>query len=142
MKIAVACDHGGLDLKRDVVAFLTELGHEVEDLGTHDDTSIDYPDYAKKVCLQLQNGQSERGVLVCGTGQGMAMTANKVPGIRAAVVSDAFSARMAIEHNDARVLCLGQRVLGTSLATECLKAWLNAEFSGGRHARRVAKIEE
>ncbi len=142
MKIAVACDHGGLDLKRDVVAFLTELGHEVEDLGTHDDTSIDYPDYAKKVCLQLQNGQCERGVLVCGTGQGMAMTANKVPGIRAAVVSDAFSARMAIEHNDARVLCLGQRVLGTSLATECLKAWLNAEFSGGRHARRVAKIEE
>ncbi len=142
MKIAVACDHGGLDLKRDVVAFLTELGHEVQDLGTHDATSIDYPDYAKKVCNQLQSGQAERGVLVCGTGQGMAMTANKVPGIRAAVVSDSFSARMAMEHNDARILCLGQRVLGTSLATECLNAWLNAEFGGGRHARRVAKIEE
>jgi ribose 5-phosphate isomerase B len=142
MKIAVACDHGGLVLKRDVVAFLTELGHEVQDLGTHDATSIDYPDYAKKVCAQLQSGQSERGVLVCGTGQGMAMTANKVPGIRAAVVSDSFSARMAMEHNDARILCLGQRVLGTSLAGECLNAWLNAEFGGGRHARRVAKIEE
>ena len=142
MKIAVACDHGGLDLKRDVVAFLQELGHDVADLGTHDGASIDYPDYAKKVCGQLQSGEAERGVLVCGTGQGMAMTANKVPGIRAAVVSDSFSARMAMEHNDARVLCLGQRVLGTSLARECLNAWLDAEFGGGRHARRVAKIEE
>jgi len=142
MKIAVACDHGGLDLKRAVIEFLQHLGHEVADLGTHDSASIDYPDYAKKVCEQLKSGVAERGVLVCGTGQGMAMTANKIAGVRAAVVSDAFSARMAMEHNDARVLCLGQRVLGTSLATECLNTWLNAEFGGGRHARRVAKIEE
>jgi len=140
MRLALGCDHGGLRLKQHIKAVLIELGHTVDDLGTHDSKSTDYPDYAEKVARRVAAGESDRGVLVCGTGIGMSIAANKVDGVRAAVVSDAFSARMASEHNDARVLCLGERVVGTSLAELCLKAWLDAEFEGGRHSRRVDKI--
>ena len=141
MKIALGSDHGGLRLKSAVAAHLTALGHEIEDFGTHGPGSVDYPEFARPVALAVAAGTFERGVLVCGTGQGVAMTANTVPGVRAAVVADTFSASMATLHNDARVLCLGERVVGTGLALACIDAWLNAKFEGGRHARRVAKIE-
>lgn len=141
MRIAAGCDHAGLELKNAVVKHLRAAGHDVEDLGTHDHTSIDYPDYAQKVAHAVVAGEFVRGILVCGTGQGMAIAANKIPGIRAAVVADTFSAAMVAQHNDANVLCLGQRVVGEGLALAIVDAYMNAAFEGGRHARRVAKIE-
>ncbi len=141
MRIALASDHGGLRLKHAVIAHLRAQGHEAEDLGPFDDASVDYPDYAKIVAHKVVSGEFPKGILVCGTGQGMAITANHISGIRAAIVSDTFSARMAAEHNDANILCLGQRVVGEGLAMECVDAWLNTPFAGGRHARRVEKIE-
>ena len=141
MRIAVGADHGGYELKQALCAHLRALGHEVTDHGPEGTASVDYPDYARKIAQAVGAGDAERGVLVCGTGQGMAMTANKVPGVRAAVVSDVFSAQMAMLHNDARVICLGQRVVGPGLALTLLDAWLEAKFEGGRHARRVGKIE-
>lgn len=140
MRVAIAADHGGFILKNELINKLKESGYEVVDHGVNGSESVDYPDYARLVTRSVLDGEAVRGVLVCGTGQGMAMSANKVPGIRAAVVSDPFSAQMAMAHNDARVLCLGQRVLGGSLAWLCLEAWLQSEFEGGRHARRVEKI--
>ncbi|MCB9689106.1 MAG: ribose 5-phosphate isomerase B [Alphaproteobacteria bacterium] len=141
MRVAMGSDHAGLELKRVLADHLRAAGHEVRDLGTEDGRSCDYPDFAKAVCHAVLDGSAERGVLVCGTGQGMAMTANKVSGIRAAVVADTFSARMAMMHNDARVLCLGQRVVGAGLAADIVDAWVSATFEGGRHANRVAKME-
>ncbi len=141
MRIAVGADHGGYELKEALCTHLGGLGHEVVDHGPDGTSSVDYPDYGRKVAQAVASGDADRGVLVCGTGQGMAMTANKVSGVRAAVVSDVFSAQMAMLHNDARVLCLGQRVVGPGLAVTLLDAWLGAEFEGGRHARRVGKIE-
>lgn len=141
MRIAVGSDHAGRSLKDQVAEHLRQLGHEVDDLGTHGSESVDYPDFGRQVALAVAQERAERGVLVCGTGQGMAMTANKVPGIRAAVVADALSAQMAMAHNDARVLCLGERVVGPGLALVLVDAWLGASFEGGRHARRVGKIE-
>lgn len=141
MRIATASDHAGLELRRAIVERLRTLGHEVEDLGTHEPTSTDYPDWAKAVAERVHDGRAERGILVCGTGQGMAITANKVPGVRAAVVSDTFSAKMAIAHNDARVLCVGARVVGLGLAFELVDVWLATTFEGGRHALRLAKVE-
>jgi ribose 5-phosphate isomerase B len=141
MKIAMGADHGGYVLKQELAEHLRSMGHEVIDHGPNGPESVDYPDYGRKVAMAVAAGDVERGVLVCGTGQGMAMTANKVKGVRAAVVSDVFSARMATLHNDARVLCLGQRVVGAGLALTLVDAWLGEEFEGGRHARRVAKIE-
>ncbi len=140
MRIVVGADHGGFRLKAVLVEHLEGEGHDVVDLGTSGPESVDYPDRGAPVARAVANGEADRGVLVCGTGQGMAMTANKVRGVRAAVVSDVFSARMATEHNDARVLCLGERVVGAGLAIACLDAWLSSEFAGGRHARRVEKI--
>jgi ribose 5-phosphate isomerase B len=140
MKLALGSDHGGVTLKQHLAALLREAGHEVEDLGTHDTASTDYPDHAARVARAVAEGRAERGVLVCGTGVGMSIAANKVAGVRAAVVTDPFSARMAMAHNDARVLCMGERVVGPSLAAECLHAWLDTAFEGGRHARRVGKI--
>lgn len=142
MKIVIASDHGGLNLRSLLVEFLQHIGHDVEDLGPFDGSSVDYPDYANSVTRTILAGRADRGILVCGTGQGMAMSANKVSGIRAAVVSDTFSAAMAMEHNQAQVLCLGERVLGSSLAKACVNAWLDAKFEGGRHERRVQKIED
>ena len=141
MKLALAADHGGVALKDSLVAQLTAAGHDVHDLGTHGDASVDYPEFARAVAVQVRDGLVERGILVCGTGQGMCMAANKVAGVRAGVVSDTFSARMIVEHNDARILCLGARVLGPAVAEEIVFSYLNAHFGGGRHGRRVAMIE-
>jgi ribose 5-phosphate isomerase B len=141
LRIALGSDHAGLDLKNALMEHLSKAGHELLDQGTHERVSCDYPDFAKAVAHRVLEGAAERGLLVCGTGQGMAMTVNKIPGIRAAVVSDTFSARMAAAHNDARVLCMGQRVVGVGLAIEILEAWLATPFEGGRHAARVAKLE-
>ena len=140
MKVVLGCDHGGLTLKGLLVGELSAQGHLVEDCGTHGSESVDYPDYAKVVASKVLDGQADRGVLICGTGQGMAMAANKIQGVRAAVVSDVFSAKMAMQHNDARILCLGERVIGQSLALEIVSAWLGSHFEGGRHQRRVDKI--
>jgi ribose 5-phosphate isomerase B len=141
MRIAVGSDHAGIDLKRTIAEHLRTLGHDVVDLGTHGRESTDYPDYAHKVAEAVVHGDAERGVLVCGTGQGMAIAANKVPGCRAAVVCEPFSARMAAAHNDAQVLCVGQRVIGEGVALACVDAWLGTPFEGGRHERRVQKME-
>lgn len=141
MKIAIGSDHAGLALKAELSDVLRARGVELEDVGAHDGASVDYPDFARAVATRVADGRADLGVLVCGTGQGMAMTANKVAGIRAAVVSDTFSAAMTRQHNDCNVLCLGQRVIGGGLARACLEAWLDASFEGGRHARRVGKIE-
>jgi len=140
MRIAMGADHGGVDLKDSLSQRLRDAGHEVADLGTHGTESVDYPDFGRAVAEAVASGDADRGILVCGTGQGMAMTANKVAGIRAGVVSDAFSARMIVEHNNAQVLSIGARVVGPSLAEVIVDAFLNASFEGGRHARRVAKI--
>ncbi|MCB0221776.1 MAG: ribose 5-phosphate isomerase B [Chrysiogenetes bacterium] len=141
MKIAIAADHGGVNLKNELVEYVAELGHEILDQGTDGSESVDYPDYARKVTDLLAAGGADLGILVCGTGQGMAMSANKLPGIRAGVVSDTFSARMIRAHNNANILCLGERVIGAGLARELTKAFLETDFEGGRHERRVAKIE-
>lgn len=141
-KIVVAADHGGLDLKNELAAELQALGYEVEDLGTHSSDSVDYPDYAEKLANLVSSGAFERGVLCCGTGIGMSIAANKVPGVRAAVVSESYSARMSRAHNDANVLCLGGRVIGVGQAREILHTWLETDFEGGRHSRRVGKFRE
>ena len=140
MKIAMGADHGGVHLKDELAEQLRAAGHEVVDCGTNGTDSVDYPDFAHQVAQRVASEQVDRGILVCGTGQGMAMAANKVPGVRAGVVSDTFSARMIAEHNDARILCLGARVVGPSLASEIVQSYLGASFEGGRHARRVGKI--
>jgi ribose 5-phosphate isomerase B len=143
MKIALGADHGGVDLKDAIREYLQGQGHEVQDLGTLSRDSTDYPDYARKVGESVARGDCDRGILVCGTGQGMAMTANKVRGIRAAVCLDTYSARMSREHNNANVLCLGGRVVGLGLALDIVDIWLRSEFSDSpRHHRRVDKIAE
>lgn len=140
MRIVAASDHGGLSLKKVLVERLRARGVDVDDLGTHDTASCDYPDYALQVAERVRDGGAEFGLLVCGTGQGMAMTANRVAGIRAAVVQDTFTAHATRQHNDANVLCLGERVVGPGLAGDILDTFLAASFEGGRHARRLDKI--
>lgn len=140
MSIAIGSDHAGFPLKEHLKSELQTLGVEVRDYGTHSTDSCDYPDIAHAVSRAVVQGECESGILVCGTGIGMSITANKVPGIRAAHVSDPYSARMAREHNNANVLCLGERVVGQGLAGDILLAWLGASFAGGRHQRRVDKI--
>ena len=142
MRIAIGCDHAGLALKAELIEVLKCHGHDVADVGTHSADSVDYPDYAHKVARSVAAGEADLGVLVCGTGQGMAMSANRIDGIRAAVVGDVFSAQMTRRHNDCNVVCFGARVTGGGLARACLEAWLSAEFEGGRHARRVGKISQ
>lgn len=142
VRIAVGCDHQGLALKQEVMSLLSELGYEYEDFGCYDSGAVDYPDIAQAVARAVAETQFQHGVLICGTGQGMSMTANKIPGIRAAVCQDVFSARRCREHNDANVLCLGGWVVGKGLAAEIVRTYLSAEFVGGRHARRVEKIRE
>lgn len=139
--IVVASDHAGLPLKQELVAALRENGQSVEDLGTHDLTSVDYPDYAHRASALVLEGKHRFAVLVCGSGVGMAIAANKHQGIRAVVCSEPYSAAMARRHNDANVLCLGARVVGPGLALEILEAFLGQEFEGGRHVRRVDKLE-
>ena len=140
MKIVIGSDHGGIHLKEVLKQHLAERGVEVSDAGTYTEESCDYPDIALKVCREITAGKAERGILVCGTGIGMSMAANEVKGIRAALCGDVFSAAMSREHNNANVICLGERVLGAGLAARILDAWLDTEFAGGRHERRVNKI--
>jgi len=138
--VALGADHAGFPLKEDLKTWLIARGYDVVDLGTQSAESVDYPDFAVAVGGAITAGKADRGVIVCGTGIGMAMAANKVPGVRAAACSDAFTARMSREHNDANVLALGARVTSREAAIEILEIWLGAEFAGGRHARRVQKI--
>lgn len=141
-RLAIASDHGGYHLKATLLEALKKWGYEVEDFGTHSTASCDYPDFAHSVALAILEGRVELGVLVCGTGVGMAIAANKHNGIRAAVVSDPYSARMSREHNAANVLCLGERVVGSGLALQILRTWLDASPDPDpRHGKRVAKIE-
>lgn len=140
MRIAVGSDHAGLSLKANLAEHLRAQGHELMDVGTHESRSCDYPDYAVAVARLVSSGEAERGLLVCGSGLGMAIAANKVAGVRAVTVSDTFSAHASREHNDANVLCLGERVVGPGLARDILDTWMRAEFEGGRHTGRVAKI--
>jgi ribose 5-phosphate isomerase B len=138
--IALGADHAGWPLKEVVKAWLADRGHEIIDFGTHTADSVDYPDYASLVGEALGAGTAQRGVLVCGTGIGMAIAANKVPGVRAATCADAFTARMAREHNDTNVLALGARIIGNEEAIEIVRVWLETAFAGERHARRVDKL--
>ena len=140
VKIAIGSDHGGVHLKAHIKEYLTSKGIEVEDFGTTGEESVDYPDYAKKVADVVASGQFKQGILICGTGIGISIAANKVKGIRAALCGDVFSARMSREHNNANILCMGERVIGVGLAETIVDAWLNSEFAGGRHERRVNKI--
>lgn len=140
MIVGVGCDHGGFDLKQAVLETLKELQIEVRDFGTFTRDSVDYPDFARAVAMAVRDGTVQMGVLICGTGIGISIAANKVPGIRAALCADTFSARMAREHNDANVLCLGARTLGPGLAQEIVRAFFTGAFAGGRHAGRIQKI--
>ncbi|MDO5016608.1 MAG: ribose 5-phosphate isomerase B [Eubacteriales bacterium] len=140
MKIVLGADHGGYLLKDYIREQLEAAGHEVTDLGVNDSTSVDYPDQAAKVCEAYLSGDYTCGLLFCGTGIGISIAANKIKGIRAAHVADAFSARMAREHNNANIICLGGRTLGTELAWSIVEAYLSAEFVGDRHQRRIDKI--
>ena len=140
--IALGADHAGWELKDALKFWLIENGYQILDCGTHSPESVDYPDYALQVAESVASGKAERGVLVCGTGIGMAMTANKVPGVRAALCSDPFTARMSREHNDANVLTLGGRLMDQDLGLEILRMWLSTSFAGGRYERRVAKIAQ
>lgn len=142
MKVAVGSDHAGFCMKEEVKDLIKELGHDVLDLGATGEDSVDYPDFARAVGQAVSAGEAGLGVLICGTGLGMAIAANKIPGIRAVTCSDTFSARMSREHNDANVLCIGARVIGKGLARDVVTQWLSAEFEGGRHGRRVGKISD
>lgn len=142
MRLAVAADHGGFELKNHLAEVLRKAGHEVIDLGTDSAAAVDYPDYAKKAAHGIVAGEWARALLVCGTGLGMSMAANRVAGVRAACVSDTFSARFAREHNDANVLCLGARVVGPGLAEDILHAWMDgAASTEPRHQNRIRKID-
>lgn len=141
MRIALGSDHGGYHLKQIIKEYLEGQGLAYKDFGTFDATSVDYPDYAYRVAAAVAAGEYERGILCCGTGIGVCIAANKVAGIRAALCHDTFSARAAREHNDANILTLGERVIGPGLAVDIVATWLAAEFSGGRHTRRVEKIK-
>jgi ribose 5-phosphate isomerase B len=141
MRYAVACDHAGYPLKALVLEVLRSLGNEVIDLGTNDSVPVDYPDYARALGEAVSRGDADRGVMLCGSGVGASIAANKVPGVRAAMCHDTFSARQGVEDDDMNVLCLGARVIGPELAKEALRAFVNARFSGlERHQRRLSKV--
>jgi ribose 5-phosphate isomerase B len=138
----IASDHGGVELKETVKEFLTARGLEVTDLGTDGDTSVDYPDFGEKLARQISQGAQAKGILICGTGIGMSIVANKFPRVRAALVTDEFMAKMAKQHNDANILVLGGRVLDSQRALTMVAAWLDADFEGDRHQRRLDKIRD
>ena len=141
MRIALSADHAGYEMKRDLAAVLAKAGHEVLDLGTHSTAAVDYPDCAESVADALRDGQADRGIIVCGSGAGVSIAANKFPGIRAAVCHDCYTAHQAVEHDDMNVLCIGARVIGFALAQEITAAFLGAVFSREeRHQRRLNKI--
>ena len=142
MKIAIGCDHGGIVLKPAILEYLDKKGISYEDLGTYTSDSVDYPVYAKKVADAVASGECEKGILLCGTGIGMSIAANKVKGIRAAVLSDEFSAAACSAHNDANILCLGGRVLSPEKAVKLVDLWLTTPFEGSRHIRRLGLIAD
>ena len=140
MKIAIGCDHSAVELKKEIIKYLEELGHSVTDFGTHTTESVDYPIYGKKVAVEVANGNFDGGVLICGTGIGISLAANKVKGIRAAVCSEPYSAKLSKLHNNSNIIAFGARVVGVDLAKMIVKEWIDAEFEGGRHAKRVGLI--
>lgn len=140
MKIAIGADHGGFNLKKDIIGLLEELGHEYKDFGTHSAESIDYPDVAIPVAEAVAAGEFDRGILICGTGIGIGIAANKVKGIRAALVHDSFSAKATRQHNDSNIMTMGERVIAPGLALDLVATWLDTDFEGGRHSNRVDKM--
>lgn len=140
MKIAMACDHGGLRLKNIIKEDLQANGYEVEDFGTYTEDSCDYPDYAGKAAQAVANGTCKKGIVICGTGIGVSITANKVKGIRCALIHDVFSAKATRQHNDTNMMAMGERVIGPGLALEVVHAWLETEYEGGRHDIRIKKM--
>ncbi|UFJ40187.1 ribose 5-phosphate isomerase B [Brevibacillus humidisoli] len=142
MRIALGSDHGGFRLKEEIKQLLASMQIAYEDFGCTCEESVDYPDYALPVAQKVASGEFDRGILVCGTGIGMSISANKIPGIRCALAHDTFSARATREHNDSNILALGERVVGPGLALDIVKIWLETEFQGGRHARRIEKVKE
>ncbi len=139
-RIAIGADHAGFHAKENIKKFLEQSGYEVDDVGTWSEESVDYPDYARAVAVRVAGGQDQLGILACGTGIGMSITANKIPGIRAALAHDAMTARLAREHNDANVLTLGGRVVDDARAIEIVRDFLSTKFAGGRHQRRIDEI--
>ena len=142
MKIAIASDHAAFGLKAELAAWLRDLGHEVEDLGTNGPESVDYPDFGYKLAEHVAAGKAERGIALCGTGIGISIAVNRNPAVRCARVSEPVSARLAREHNDANVIALGARIVGVELAKGCIEAFLATPFGGDRHSRRVAKLSK
>lgn len=140
MRIGIGNDHAAVEMKEELVAFMEELGHEVINYGTDTSESVNYPEYGKKVAKAVASGELDRGILICGTGIGISLAANKVRGIRAAVCSDPCSARLSRQHNNANILALGQRIVGMELAKMIVEVWLEAEFMGGRHQERVDMV--
>jgi ribose 5-phosphate isomerase B len=142
VKVALGCDHGGISLKPEILQVLKEMGHEIIDRGTFSEESVNYPDFAQTVVADVENSRADRGILICGTGIGMSMAANRSGKIRAALCHELFTARMSREHNDANVLCLGARVIGPGLAVEMVRTWMTTEFAGGRHQTRLAMFSD
>jgi len=140
MLIAIGSDHAGLDLKTDVIALLKEFGHEFTDYGTDTPQSVDYPDFGEKVSVAVSAGKADRGILICGTGIGMSIVANKFRNVRAALCNDLFSAKMSRLHNNANILVMGGRIIGKDLAKEIVRTWIETAFDGGRHVNRLKKI--
>ncbi|PGS52723.1 ribose 5-phosphate isomerase B [Bacillus sp. AFS041924] len=142
MKVAIASDHGGVNIRQEIMSLMDEMGIQYEDYGCECGTSVDYPDYAFPVSQKVASGDVDRGILICGTGIGMSIAANKVEGIRCALAHDTFSARATREHNNTNVLAMGERVIGPGLARDIAKIWLTTEFQGGRHENRINKIKD
>ncbi|RAS76332.1 ribose 5-phosphate isomerase B [Priestia endophytica] len=141
MKVAIASDHGGITIRNEIISLMKEMNIEYEDLGCECNTSVDYPDYAIPVAEKVTRGEVDRGILICGTGIGMSIAANKVMGVRCALVHDLFSAKATREHNDSNILSMGERVIGPGLAREIAKVWLTTPFEGGRHEKRINKVK-
>ncbi|MBA4536628.1 ribose 5-phosphate isomerase B [Bacillus aquiflavi] len=142
MMVAIGSDHGGVNIREEIKKLMDEMGIEYKDFGCECGTSVDYPDYALPVAEKVASGEFDKGILICGTGIGMSIAANKVNGIRCALVHDVFSAKATREHNDSNILAMGERVIGPGLAREIAKVWLTTDYEGGRHERRVGKISE
>ena len=143
MRFALGCDHGGFPLKNRVMTVIRDQGHEIVDCGTDSNCAVDYPDFARKVGEAILKGQADRGILVCGSGVGISVAANKIPGIRAGVCHDTYSAHQGVEHDDMNVLCIGARIVGEEVAAELVRVYVNAAFTGEeRHVRRLNKVLE